>query len=638
MRFYFSLLFCVFFFVVKAQKKEYQAILLDAKLVANADAVVRLNATSIEIAGLESLKQTHKRVVTILNSKGNDHLDLKVYYDDKIKVKNLGAIAYDKFGKQLKKFKSGDFKDMAAVSSFSLYEDSRVKYLSYVPNSYPYTIEFYYETTTSNTTWIPFWRPLQGYNISTEKSTYDIVYDSALGLSKKEKNFRGYNILDQSKNGVVSYIAENLEAIEPEELSPDFRSIAPVLLIAPLRSHYEGFEIEAGDWETMGKWIYDNLLSGSTDLSEETKKKVLGLVEGINSPLEKARVIYNYVQNNTRYVSVQVGIGGIRPIPASEVDRVKYGDCKGLTNYTRALLEVVGVTSYYTEVYASANNQIDMDKSFPSLLGQANHVILNIPIQNNKSVWLECTSQSLPFNFLGDFTDNRNVLAISPEGGKIIRTPKYDPLENSQVVKANLKILDDRSVVVNAKVISEGLRYNKRYYLEKETLLEKEKFIKSQWGHMGDMDIDRMDFHNDKESVSFTQEIDFRAGNFSSVSGSLLLIPVNTLNKTIHLPQRYRNRKMPLEIERGFSDNAEYDIHLPKGYKLESTPDNLFIENKFGKYSADIEKVSESRLKYTRQFVVYEGVYPKEEYADYRSFIKEVSKNDNAKIILTKNN
>ena len=76
----------------------------------------------------------------------------------------------------------------------------------------------------------------------------------------------------------------------------------------------------------------------------------------------KAKKIYQYVQDNTRYISVQVGIGGMQPITAKEVDLVKYGDCKGLTNYTKSLLDIVGVKSNYTRLYASASNQISVDK------------------------------------------------------------------------------------------------------------------------------------------------------------------------------------------------------------------------------------------------------------------------------------
>mgnify|MGYP001126063175 FL=1 len=97
-----------------------------------------------------------------------------------------------------------------------------------------------------------------------------------------------------------------------------------------------------------------------------------------------------------RYISVQIGIGGWKPISAEEVDENKYGDCKGLTNYTKALLRTVGIESNYCVV--SAGSEIkDISEDFPSM--QGNHVILNIPQEGKSDLWLECTSQDTPFNF-----------------------------------------------------------------------------------------------------------------------------------------------------------------------------------------------------------------------------------------------
>jgi transglutaminase-like putative cysteine protease len=45
---------------------------------------------------------------------------------------------------------------------------------------------------------------------------------------------------------------------------------------------------------------------------------------------KKAKKIYQYLQNKTRYISVQIGIGGFQPVTAADVDRLGYGDCKGI--------------------------------------------------------------------------------------------------------------------------------------------------------------------------------------------------------------------------------------------------------------------------------------------------------------------
>jgi len=89
----------------------------------------------------------------------------------------------------------------------------------------------------------------------------------------------------------------------------------------------------------MGNWQKENLLKGRRDLSETTIQEVTTLVSKASTNKEKAKLIYQYVQNKTRYISIQLGIGGWKPILASEVDRLGYGDCKALTNYTKALLD-----------------------------------------------------------------------------------------------------------------------------------------------------------------------------------------------------------------------------------------------------------------------------------------------------------
>ena len=140
----------------------------------------------------------------------------------------------------------------------------------------------------------------------------------------------------------------------------------------------------------MGKWFYDEILYGTTDLPEETKIKIKNLVGNEKDPLKIAEIVYKYMQEKTRYVSIQEGIGGWKPMLAKDVDKLGYGDCKALTNYTRALLDAVGVVSYYTRLYG----ETDKKEIYADIVSfQSNHVILAIPDKSNY-VWLECTNQT----------------------------------------------------------------------------------------------------------------------------------------------------------------------------------------------------------------------------------------------------
>ncbi len=621
---------------VTSQENLYQSLILPENLTKNANAVLRVDDTQIEISSLKNLTHKYKRVVTILNKKGDSYLKAFVHYDDEINIKKLNAFVYNKFGQEIKKFKKNDFKDVAAVSSFSLYEDNRVKYLEYTPTEYPYTVEFEYIKETSNTAWVPFWRPLEGYFISTQYSSFKIIYDASVGINKKEKNFSGYNIIDNCENGILNYEAKNIEALKPEQMSPEFRNLGPRLLVSAKHFHYGGFYGSAEDWVSLGKWFNDNLLVGRSSLTEATEAQIKKLVIGIDDPIEKAKIVYGFVQDNTRYISVQVGVGGMQPISALDVDKVKYGDCKGLTNYTKALLDVVGVPSNYTRLYASPDSQIGVEKDFTSFIGQTNHVILNIPQEDKEDIWLECTSQKLPFGFIGDFTDDRDVLVITPEGGKIQHTKKYKTGENIQRIKGHYTISNEGTINASVNVNSKGIQYDDKYWLETETERDLDKHYKKRLKYINTIKINSMHITNDKEAVEFIEDVSFQATNYSKKIGNRMLLTLNALNRNTDIPDRYRNRKLPLKIKRGFTDIDEVEITLPQGYKVESKPNSKNIENKFGRYKAEVIEKDENTLIYKREFVVKDGEFPKEDYDAFRNFYKDVNKQDNAKVALIK--
>jgi transglutaminase-like putative cysteine protease len=614
--------------------QNYSSLTLDSQLKESANAVLRIDETKIEIPNIKSYKMYYKRVITILNKNGDKYLGAYVGYDKGITIKKLNAIIYNQFGKEIKKYRKSDFTDVSAVSSFSLYEDSRVKYLDYTPTQYPYTVEFIVETTQKNTAHIPFWRPLEGYFISTISSSYEVVYDATVGINKKERNFLEYDILDKSIDGVLKYEANNIKAIKSEVMSPKFLEFGPKLFVSPQNFYYEGYLGNTKDWKSLGKWMYNELLFGRNELSEQTTQQILSLVKGVNNPIEKAKIVYQYVQDNTRYISVQEGIGGIQPINAIDVDKVKYGDCKGLTNYTKALLDVVGVKSNYTRVYGSKNRQ-DVNKDFVTFLGQTNHVILNIP-NGEENIWLECTSQKVPFGHIANFTDDRDVFVITPEGGKIEHTKAYTTRENYLNSKATIII--DTQGTLNAKIESKsgGVQYDDRLQLIDADTKDRDEYYKNYWDYVNDITINKITINNNKNNIELTEKIDLLAPKYATKIDNKLIVKPNIFNHYSYVPKRYTNRKQPFEIQRGFLDTDEYEIHLPENYIVETLPEDIVIETKFGTYKSSIKKGENSKIIYTRSFEIFKGYYPKEDYKNYRNFIRKIIKADKTSIILKK--
>jgi hypothetical protein len=618
---------------LSAQKNQYPTILIADSLKQNANAVVRLNQFDIVISSQREMNIKQKRVITVFNEKGISSIDAYENYDKHTTIQNIEASIFDSFGKEIKKIKKKDFKDQCAIDGSTLFSDSRFVFLSYTPTQYPFTVIFESEVKTSTTAYIPEWFPLDHYLLSVEKSILNVNYPDNLGFKKMEFNFSNFSIqknIDTSTQ--LSYTASNILAQKEEDYSPIFSNIFPKVMMSTTFFNLEGIDGNARDWKEYGQWFSDKILTGTIELSPETKLKMQALVGDEKDPIKKAKLIYEYMQEKSRYVSIQVGIGGFKPMMANDVDRLGYGDCKALSNYTRALLNAVDVPSYYTELYGDRNIK-DIRSDFCSL--QGNHVILAIPKADNY-LFLECTSQDNPFGYQANFTDNRDVVVMKPGGGEIVKTKFYPDKGNAQVNTGNYT-LDENGVLSGAiSIVSEGSIYGYKYPIEKYQPTEKEAYYKEFWDNINNLKISKTSFVNDKEKINFTEKLAISADNYGKLSTNKIIFVVNAFNQYTGSVKRIRNRKTPFEIQRGFYNTDEIAIVLPSGFTIESLPQNSEIINKFGEYKTEIIKNNTSNLVYKRSIYIKKGLYKNTEYDEYRLFMDQVSRNDNAKIILTK--
>ena len=462
---YFLPVFILFVTMIKAQTIDYSSLILHENLKENANSIIRNQSIIIDIASQKSMVVKTTKVITVLNSKGISNVDAREYYSNSEKILSIQAVIYNSFGKEIKKIRKSDFKDQSVADGFSILTDGKVLFLDYTPTDYPYTVVFESETKSSNTAFIPNWSPIDDYFESVQKSEITVNYPSDLGFKHKEFNFEGKDIKKKEQVNSISFSVENLVAEKPEDYSPISTKILPEVKFGLEKFCLEGVEGTAKTWEDYGKWMYNSLLKDTEEVSDETKSKIKALVGNESDPIKKAKIIYQYVQDKTRYVSIQLGIGGWKPMLAKDVDRLGYGDCKALSNYTRVLLKSVGVDAFYTQIYGDRSIK-DFDKDFVTM--QGNHIILTIPT-NDKMVFLECTSQTIPFGFQGNFTDDRYALMVKPEKGEIIKTNEYNEKLSSQVYKGNYAIDLEGNLTGNVTIKSKGIQYDNVFSIEKKS-------------------------------------------------------------------------------------------------------------------------------------------------------------------------
>ncbi len=625
---YFSIIFLLTSFLGYSQA-DYSIVSVPVDLVKNSNSVLIDELVEIDVSDSKSLVYTSHRAVTVYNEKGDKNAFASVGYDNDRKVKEAEVWVYDILGNEIQHYKKRDFKDVSSTGG-SLYEDDRLLYLDYTPVSYPYTLVFDYKVVSASNAFIKPWFVVNSYATGTKKSVYKLTFDPLNKPRYKAENLEGHNIVLTEKPNEITIEAMNFEAFRYENHSPKFKSIVPNVRFSLSRFYLNGSFARVENWKDFGIWMQNSLLSDVNELPQGTVNMVKNLVKDETTDLGKARKIYEYLQNKVRYISVQVGIGGLKPMLASEVDKLSYGDCKALTNYTKALLDVVGVPSYYTILY-SDNNGGDITKNFTSIEGD--HVILGIP-SGDDIVWLECTSQDLPFGFGGDFSDDRDVLILTPEGGKIVHTRKYSFEENYQENRGSIELQENGGIVADLQVNSKALQYDNKYMLEKETRADLIEYYKERWSYINGLDVESMQFTDNKKDIVFTENLHLVASNYSSKIGEDLLFCINVFNQNQYIPPRISDRKQDLFISSGYKDVDHFEIVLPEGFSFESLPEAKLIENIFGSYSISFSEIADNKIIYHREIILKKGTFPPEQYVKYRAFRKKVAKLDKTKILL----
>jgi len=617
-----------------SQNSVFTVLNIPENLKKDANSVVQKDEVLVSMTSQNSLTIKSQQVITVLNKLGDKHAQITLYYDKRRAIKNVVVYIYDAFGKEIKKIKKSDFTDGSVSDGFSLFRDDRYLHYKYIPISYPYTIQYISEIKTSNTAQIQGWDAISNYNQSVMDSKYTFEYPKYIGVQKTENNFEKYLIQTTNFNGKVSYQIKNIPAIKYEPNSPSFLETFPNVRLGVNQFSLEGIVGTANNWKEFGKWYYNNLIKNTQGLPESTRQKIIKLTSGVNDTIEKAKIIYNYVQNKVRYISVQVGIGGYKPMLASEVDNLGYGDCKALTNYTCALLKTVGIKAYPTLIYADEDDNRSIDEHVAS--PQGNHMILNLPI-GNKNIWLECTSQKSPFGEIANFTDDRDALVITPQGGEIKHTKIYKAADNLQITKGNLTLDENGKLDAELAIHSTGSQYDdhlNRY--DGDSPKELEISFKRYFSKINNIHLTKSAIKNNKEKGVFKEDLSFNAVDYATITNNQMLIIINAFNRNTYVPKRVKNRKLPLKIYQSYTDIDSVNIKLPSNFKIDYLPEKVEIKNKFGMYMMNLEKIDETHYLYTRKLKIVKGQFPKEMYDTYRKFRKQIRKYDNSKIILNK--
>lgn len=602
---------------------------IPAHLKDKANEIVLHDHTEFSIQDLSRSSLHRKYRIVIMNSRGAARKSVYLFYDKYRTIKDAQIKAYDIYGKEKQHIKLKGFGDYSTKGS-SIASDSRTKYYEVVEDKYPFIIEVEYSIDYSGSMFYPVWIPQSDENQSVIRSTLSLNCPKSGMFRHKSTHVTP----DESEvNGMLTYTwqVDSLKAFEFEPYSSSFEDYAPIVYTAPNEFQMDGYTGNLSTWSEFGAWIR-HLNSDRNTLTSEEISTIKALIPENATQLEMVEIAYKYLQDNTRYVSIQLGIGGWQPFESGFVHANKYGDCKALSFYTQSILSELGVKSYYTLINAGPNAR-KVDPNFPN--AHFNHAILTVPLEQD-TIWLECTSQTNPFGYLGTFTGNRNALMITENDAIIVKTKGYSPEENLQATFATINIEKDGSASAEIRRTYSGLEISNNGFSASALMGATEQ---SKWFYdshkWGDLKL------NSLSLTPLSNEVVPKGEMIADIS--ITKAAIANSNRLFYQPFVFTNinyikfpskeRLKPLELKYGYSQVDTLKVTFPEVFFSESPLNDASIQTNYGSYERVIIQ-DQNQFLIIRKLQFKSGTYPPSEYDSLREFIKEVQKYDREKMVM----
>jgi hypothetical protein len=613
---------------VKAQPGPYNLAAVPEAVKNKASIITHFENIDVEVESIDKVTLSVHKIFTVVNEEGKDNLIFNEYTSKYITLEEAEIKVYDANGKQTGKYKKKDMRTVATGEG--LIEDGFVTYYRISTSVYPVTVELKYEIKYKSALFIPgfsFIHPEEG----VVESNYTARVPVEIGLRYKAKNTSIEPVVtDEGKYKVYKWSVKNLVPMEYEEGAVSGRARYPQITIVSDKFSYHGFEGDLSSWKSYGLWM-NGLYKDLDVLPADRQQFFLQLVKDASSEKEKIKKIYNYLQDNFRYVSIQLGIGGFRPFSAEFTDKKKYGDCKALSNYMKAALKTVGIKSYVALINAEYNQE-PVDPDFPA--DNFNHVILCVPGPKD-SVWLECTSSTAEFGELGTFTENRNALLITDNGGLLVPTPKSHSHANILSTVTTVTISDDLSGLTETVFTSKGAFRERMNDILKESKDHQKEILVFYFGFKQPDEFalakdESADGHKIKLIMAVRKVQEFNAGNKLFISPRMYKMWSGKLPKA-------ENRKLDFYFRFPFEKNDTTIFKLLPGIKPDALPKENELKCNYASYRSKYwYNEAENSIYSATTFILKQHKVLAADYALVKKFFDDITQDDSQRIVVQK--
>jgi len=611
-------------------------------------AVLLYSETNVTVISTDKVRRQVREAYKILRPEGRGVGTIRVYLDSDRKVISLHGWCIPAQGKDFE-VKDKEATEVAPPAGMGgiLVEDFKVKVLQIPAPETGNVVGYEYEVEEDPIAQEERWG-FQEEN-PVRESHFSLQLPSTWEYKAYWMNHPEVSPI-QTGNNQWQWVVKDVKGIRPEHEMPPWHGVAGQMIL----SLFPPGETSAGrgfaKWNDTGDW-YTNLVNKRLEASDGIKQKVATLTTGKATQLQKMQAIASFIQQDIRYVGIELGIGGYQPHFAAEVFQHRYGDCKDKATLTRSMLQEIGVNSYYIVINATRGSVTD--KTPPQLYG-FNHMIAAIKLPDGMSdpslvaiyehptlgrlLFFDPTDEVTPFGQIrGELQGNYGLL-VAAKNSELVQLPEADPAKNS--IERTAKLALDANGDLRGDVTE--VRVGDRAWSERMRLRNVAKDsdrVKSiediLGGSLSTFHITHASLVNFQQTdAPFGFRYSFESEKYAKSAGDMILLRPRVLGvKAESFLEVKEPREFPIEFAGPVLDKDSFEIALPAGYVVDDLPEPVDVDYGFASYHSKTE-VKPGAIEYTRTFEVKDLSVPAEKSEELRKFYRIIANDERSTVVL----
>ena len=452
---------------------------------------------------------------------------------------------------------------------------------------------------------------------------YEPVWNSKMTVvipKTKALNYKAYHmppgkedpLITQNEKS-ITYVWEliSVPPLIPEPSMPPYRTVVPRVIASLFK-----------DWNYIFDWE-SKMLQRRMKITPEIKQTVEEVTASATTVEEKIALLYHYVQQHIRYISIKGSIGsGWSGHEAFFTLENKYGDCIDKAILFSTMLKVIGVES--EPITIMTNGRGEEDRVVPTLFG--NHAITAMHLDST-DFYLDTTS--IVHRYPSFRADDHGVTTTNPLRRKIGFVDVPPPEANQRSYRLNVKILPNGDAEVNYQSQYVGdyearVRGTYMYsYKESEYGRVLSNLISSFSPKAVLKDYELQNIHD--ISKPFSIKLSYTLKDYVVQASDLRILGVpgiETEFKEIGLP----DRNYDIAYDTSYEKIQNVTITVPNNYRIKYVPQEIHLETPYATYTAKYTMENDSTVVFHDDFRRLKRKVPVEDYAKYKTFLQQVSK------------